>query len=115
LVSVDTWADVEATPTPEQLRARLAPFRAHFVEAMRTFVRGAFVPTSEPSLVEHVMASMSAASPHIGIGAAEAGWGAIARFGKGFRRSLRQRLRSTTRVLSRRIWRRHNVMGLRSC
>jgi len=87
LVSVDTWADVEATPTPEQLRARLAPFRAHFVEAMRTFVRGAFVPTSEPSLVEHVMASMSAASPHIGIGAAEAGWGAIASFGKGFRRS----------------------------
>ena len=75
LVSVDTWADVEPTPTPEQLRARLAPFRAHFVEAMRTFVRGTFVPTSEPSLVEHVMASMSAASPHIGIGAAEAGWG----------------------------------------
>jgi pimeloyl-ACP methyl ester carboxylesterase len=75
LVSVDTWADVEQTPTPEEVAARLEPFRAHFVEAMRTFVRGLFVPTSEPTLVEHVMASMSAAPPHIGIGAAEEAWG----------------------------------------
>jgi pimeloyl-ACP methyl ester carboxylesterase len=75
LVSVDTWANVEQTPTPEQVTARLAPFRAHFVEAMHTFVRSTFVPTSEPTLVEHVMASMSAAPPHIGIGAAEAAWG----------------------------------------
>jgi pimeloyl-ACP methyl ester carboxylesterase len=88
LVSVDTWADVESTPTPEQLRARLAPFCADFVEAMRTFVRGTFVPTSEPSLVEQVMASMSAAPPHIGIGAAEAAWGS--------NRQLREGLQEVT-------------------
>ena len=88
LVSVDTWANVEQTPTPEQVTARLAPFRAYFVEAMRTFVRGTFVPTSEPTVVEHVMASMSAAPPHIGIGAAEEAWGS--------NRQLREGLQEVT-------------------
>jgi pimeloyl-ACP methyl ester carboxylesterase len=88
LVSVDTWANVEQTPTSEQVTARLAPFRTHFVEAMRTFVRSTFVPTSEPTLVEHVMASMSAAPPHIGIGAAEEAWGS--------NRQLREGLQEVT-------------------
>lgn len=75
LVSVDTWANLEQIRTPEQVAARLTPFRANFVEAMRTFVRSTFVPTSDPTVVEHVMAGMSAAPPDIGIGVAEEAWG----------------------------------------
>jgi pimeloyl-ACP methyl ester carboxylesterase len=67
LVSLDTWADVEQIQTPAQVVARLEPFRGNFVEAMRTFVRDRFLPTSEPTLVEHVVAGMSAAPPHIAI------------------------------------------------
>jgi pimeloyl-ACP methyl ester carboxylesterase len=41
---------------------------------MRAFVRSMFVPTSDPTLVERVVAGMSAAPPHIGIGAAKEAW-----------------------------------------
>jgi hypothetical protein len=55
---------------------------------VRPIVRGTFVPTSEPALMEHVMASMSAAPPHIGIGAAEEAWGS--------NRELREGLQEVT-------------------
>lgn len=73
LVGADTWPTVGQTRTPAQIAEVLAPFRANFVEAMRTFARNLFVSTSDPTLVEHVAAGMSAAPPHIGIGAREEG------------------------------------------
>jgi pimeloyl-ACP methyl ester carboxylesterase len=75
LVGVETWRNVEQLRTPEQVAALVAPFRANFVEAACAFVRPMFVPTSEPTLVERVVAAMSAAPPHIAIGAVEALWG----------------------------------------
>ena len=75
VVGVDTWQNVEQVRTPEQVAEMVAPFRTNFVEAMRTFVRARFVPTSDPTVVEHVMAGMSAAPPHIGIGAITEYWG----------------------------------------
>jgi len=75
LVGVDTWPNVERIRTPAQVAESLAPFRANFVEAARAFVRRMFVPTSEPTLVEHLVGAMSAAPPHIGIGAMEANLG----------------------------------------
>jgi pimeloyl-ACP methyl ester carboxylesterase len=75
LVGVDTWRGVEQIRTPEQVAKLLVLFRANFVEAARTYVRSMFVPTSETALVEHVVAAMSAAPPHIGISAAEEFWG----------------------------------------
>ena len=45
------------------------------MEATRTLVRSMFVPTSDPPLVERMVAAMSAAPPHIGIGWLEALWG----------------------------------------
>jgi pimeloyl-ACP methyl ester carboxylesterase len=71
LVSLDTWSNVEETRTPAQVAETLAPFRANFVEAMRTFVQSRFVPTSDPTLVEHVVRGMSAAPPHIAISVRE--------------------------------------------
>jgi pimeloyl-ACP methyl ester carboxylesterase len=71
LVGVDTWQHLEQPRSPEQVAESLAPLRADFMEATRANVRRMFVPTSDPTLVEHVMATMSAAPPHIGIGALE--------------------------------------------
>ena len=75
VVGVDTWQNVEQRRTPAQVAEMVAPFRTNFVEAMHTFVRARFVPTSDPTVVEHVMAGMSAAPPHIGIGAVAEHWG----------------------------------------
>ena len=69
VVGVDTWQNVEHILTPAQVAELVAPFRANFVEAMRTFVRARFVPTSDPTVVEHVIAGMSAAPPQIAISA----------------------------------------------
>jgi pimeloyl-ACP methyl ester carboxylesterase len=74
VVGVDTWRGVEQPRTPAQVAELLAPLRASFVEATRTFVRSMFVPTLEPALVEHVVAAMSVTPPHIGISAAEEFW-----------------------------------------
>lgn len=83
LVSIDTWANLAHIRTPEQVAARLAPFRVNFVEAMRANVQTLFVPTSDPTVVEHVRATMSAALPHIGISVAEEGWGSDRRLQEG--------------------------------
>jgi len=72
LIGVDTWRNIEHKGTPEQVTALVAPFRANFVEAARSFVRARFVAASDPKLVERVTAGMSAAPPHIAIGALEA-------------------------------------------
>ena len=83
LVGADTWWNVEQIRTPAQVAELAAPFRTNFVEAMRTFVRTMFVPTSEPTLVEHNLAGMSAAPPHIGIGAITEYWGNDRNLGEG--------------------------------
>jgi pimeloyl-ACP methyl ester carboxylesterase len=77
LVGVDAWPNVAQPPTPVQVAETLAPFRTNFVDAMRTFARNLFVPTSDPALVEHVVATMSAAPSHIAIGVREEGLGNV--------------------------------------
>lgn len=73
LVGVDAWHNVEQTFGPAQVEASLAPFRINFPEAARAHVRKMFLPTSDSTLVEHVVAAISAAPPPIGIGAREEG------------------------------------------
>jgi pimeloyl-ACP methyl ester carboxylesterase len=72
LVGADTWQNVGQRRTPAQVAESLVPLRANFVEAIRTVARNVFVPTSDPTVVEHVVAVMSAIPPHIGISVAEA-------------------------------------------
>lgn len=72
MVGADTWRNIENIRTPEQIAELVAPFRANFEAAAGAFVRTRFAPTSEPNLVERVVAAMSAAPPHIAIGAFEA-------------------------------------------
>ena len=72
LVGADTFWNVERTDTQEQISEFLARLRANFAKATREFVKSTmFTPTSDPVLVERVVADMSAAPPEVGLGAAE--------------------------------------------
>ena len=71
LVGADTWSDLEHARTPEQLAQFLIPFRTDFANTTRAFLQRAFVPTSDPTLVEEIVTKMSAISPQIGFGAWE--------------------------------------------
>ena len=67
LVAVDTLFDKWARLTPEQREQFLVPFRTNFVETTRNWVgHNLFLPTSEPDLVERLVADMSAAPPEVG-------------------------------------------------
>ena len=72
LVGVDTWRNVEQIRTPDQIAELVTPLRANFKEAAGAFVRARFVATSDPALVERIVAAMSAAPPNIAIDSAEA-------------------------------------------
>jgi pimeloyl-ACP methyl ester carboxylesterase len=72
VVGVDAWPNTEQSPPPAQVAEMMAPFRTNFVDAMRAFAQSLFVPTSNPALVEHAVATMSATPPHIAIGVREA-------------------------------------------
>ena len=71
LIWVDTYRQLGTSRTAEQVAAFLAPFRANFVDATRTFVRRMFPSGADPALVERVAADMSAAPPAVGIAALE--------------------------------------------
>ena len=92
LVGVDTWHDLSLQRTPAQVEERLTPFRAHFVEAAQQFVRTMFLPSSDPVLLESVLAGMTAAPPHVGLGALEAVTGSDQLQQEGFRALAAPRL-----------------------
>ncbi len=85
LVGADTWHDLSLQRTQAQVDERMAPFRANFVEAAQRFVRTMFLPTSDPALIERVLAGMSAAPPHIGVEALSAVTGSDELVRQGFR------------------------------
>ncbi len=72
LVWVDAYRRLGISRTPEEVQALMAPFRTAFEETTRTFVRGMFLPDTDESLAEWVVADMSAAPPGIALGALEA-------------------------------------------
>jgi pimeloyl-ACP methyl ester carboxylesterase len=71
LIWVDTYKRLGTPRTDDEVAAILRPLRAHFAEATRQFVRGMFVPPSDPGLVDLVARDMSEAPPEIAIGALE--------------------------------------------
>jgi pimeloyl-ACP methyl ester carboxylesterase len=66
LIGADTWSLVRS---PQAIAQFVAPFRADFPAAMEKFVRASFSDGANPTLVERVVAGMSAASPEIAINA----------------------------------------------
>lgn len=71
LVGIDTMQDFEEEFTKEQAEDFLKPFRQDFRAATDAFVRGMFVPGTDPRLVEEIAAKMSGASPAVGLSALE--------------------------------------------
>jgi len=71
LVWLDTYRQLGPGRTAEEVQTFVAKFRANFVDTTRAFVRGMFLPNSDPSLVEQVAMGMSAAPPTVAVGALE--------------------------------------------
>ena len=72
VVGADTFNDVGARYSEEEMEAFLQPFRTDFNEAMGEVVRGSmFVPTSDSTLINWIVEDMSSAQPEVGIGALE--------------------------------------------
>lgn len=69
LVWVDVYKKLDAPPTPEQIEAFVAPFRADFRGKTRAFVRGMFPATADKSVVERIAADMSSAPGEIALAA----------------------------------------------
>jgi len=72
IVGVDTFNDVAARSSEEQIEAAFQPFQADFSAAMKQWVRGwAFLPASDSALVERIAEDMSSSPPAVAFGAAE--------------------------------------------
>jgi len=71
IVGVDTFNDVGARYSEEQIEAAFQPFHADFTGAMRQWVSGAFLPTSDSALVGQIAEDMSSSPPAVAFGAAE--------------------------------------------
>jgi pimeloyl-ACP methyl ester carboxylesterase len=67
LVWVDTYNTLGGVDTPEETEKFVRPVRQDFRTAVEGFVRPMFVPGSDPRLVEHVVADMSAAPPEVAV------------------------------------------------
>jgi len=74
LVWVDEHRQLTVFRTEEQVRERLAPFRADFPAAAGAFVRSMFPGSADPSLVERVVSGIASAPEAIALPALEATW-----------------------------------------
>ena len=71
LVWVDTYKQLRAPRTPEEIQAFVAPFRDNFVAHTRAMVGRMFPPGADAALVERIAADMSAAPPAVALEAIE--------------------------------------------
>jgi len=72
LIWVDVYQQIGAPRTEDELEAFQVRFRANFVEATRSFVRGMFPHDADPALVERVAADMASAPREIALPVAKA-------------------------------------------
>jgi pimeloyl-ACP methyl ester carboxylesterase len=74
MVWIDTYRQLPSYRSPEEIREKLAPFRADFASAARAFVRGMFHSNTNASLVERVASHISSAPVDVAISAASFAW-----------------------------------------
>lgn len=67
LVWVDTYRTLGGPQSAAKLERFLAPFRLDFVAATRRWAESMFLPSSDPALVERVVADMAAAPPEAAV------------------------------------------------
>ncbi|HJU81484.1 MAG TPA: alpha/beta hydrolase [Acidimicrobiia bacterium] len=68
LVWVDVYSTLGNPRSPESIEQFATPFRTDFAGATDQFVRGMFLPTSDPALVDWVARDMASAPPEVGLG-----------------------------------------------
>lgn len=66
LVWIDAYSALGDPHTPESIEEFAAPFRTDFAGTADRFVRGMFLPTSDPALVDWVARDMASAPPAVG-------------------------------------------------
>ncbi|NEZ04994.1 alpha/beta hydrolase [Wenzhouxiangella sp. XN201] len=71
LIGVDTFQNLEEEVTQEGMDEWLAPFKSDFRERASQFVASMFVPETDESLRDWVIADMSAAPPDVAMSAME--------------------------------------------
>ena len=71
LVMVETYNELGAGHTPEQVEAFVAKFRTDFKDSVHNFVRGMFSSNADTALVEWVANDMASAPPAIALSALE--------------------------------------------
>jgi pimeloyl-ACP methyl ester carboxylesterase len=69
LIWVDVYTTLGAPKTEGEVGRFVAPFHQDFVASTRALVERAFIPSSDPELVEWVAADMSAAPPDVALSA----------------------------------------------
>jgi len=69
LVMVETYAELGAGSTPEQVEKFIAKFRSNFKDSTSTFVRNMFSSHADTALVEWVVNDMASAPPAIALSA----------------------------------------------
>lgn len=74
LILVDQHYQLSRFMTEAQVRQRVAPFRANFVETVYAFVCTLFPAYADPALVERIANQMSSAPQQVALGALEATW-----------------------------------------
>jgi pimeloyl-ACP methyl ester carboxylesterase len=75
LVGAECLWDVDKERSPEQVTAFMAPFRADFPKAARSFVRTMLTPTFDPTRAEAIMSAVAAVPSVVGTEALEASLG----------------------------------------
>jgi len=71
LVMVDTYKKIGSDYTAEEDKKFVDGFRTNFSKKVASFVRGMFLPDSNPDLVEFVVNDMSSAPPAVAISSLE--------------------------------------------
>ncbi|MCX6559240.1 MAG: alpha/beta hydrolase [Candidatus Aminicenantes bacterium] len=72
IIGVDTFQDLGAVMSPDEIAQYLAPFRADFKAAAGFFVRAMFPWGTNPDLVESIVRDMSSAPPQVALAVFEA-------------------------------------------
>ncbi|MBF0479991.1 MAG: alpha/beta hydrolase [Candidatus Omnitrophica bacterium] len=71
LIGIDTMQDFEETYSPEQVEEIVKPFKEDFKKATNSFLQSMFVKGTDPKFIDEITATMSNASPRVGISAME--------------------------------------------
>lgn len=69
VVGIDTLQDLEESYTAEQIEEFVRPFNEDFKKAAGDFVKGMFVPGTDPAFIADISNFMSGAPPRVGISA----------------------------------------------